>query len=511
MPKYSPEQAFGQLRGLLHQRATPVDELVKLLKKARRDDPQRYDAEWLPYLRQPGAPTIEIEDAKRLNTLAPLLPPGYPLKLILRADPLRPRTLKSLLESPWLSWIWSLECAGRSVESDALNALCAAPLNGLRHLSLPATTMHIEQLRRLIYSPFAPQLESLSLAHIYPEDDFFGLLAQAEHMRSLRALSFAQSPKTVESFTAFCQSEHLGQLRSLTLRLPHTCFKALSSATLFQGLTSLTLSCEHGNTGDFKQLFGAPKETPLRSLTLNNVELKAAHFEALAQAKGLQGLEHLSLSCANVEAAPPDALLTSGLMASLRSLHIHNLRSLDHAALQRWVDEAPLARLESLTLRACGLSLTACQILASAQRLTSLRSLALPNNPLQDDGVGALLKAPFIPQLEALNLARCSLETPSVAHLVRAPLDRLKQLSLTYMPVDERAGELLAAWPGLARLEQLDLAHGGFTEEGFLALSRSPHLNPKTTILYHTYELELIKNGILKTGDPKLGKMFRIV
>jgi uncharacterized protein (TIGR02996 family) len=138
---------------------------------------------------------------------------------------------------------------------------------------------------------------------------------------------------------------------------------------------------------------------------------------------------------------------------------------------------AGAARLQPAVLRlaSCKVSRASVEALAQAPWLAELEELDLGGNELQDAGALALAEVPFS-RLRRLALASCSFGKNGGRGLLRSPhLARLRQLRLHENAIGD-AGAVAIARSRMRSLEDLDLQQCAIRDEGVSELAGSPNL-----------------------------------
>lgn len=155
----------------------------------------------------------------------------------------------------------------------------------------------------------------------------------------------------------------------------------------------------------------------------------------------------------------------------------------DLDALLAFVQTQAAAWLVELDTHEFGFTDDAIHGLASSPHLAALESLAVATSSLSARSVRTLLTAPALPGLVALNLAgNCGASTLLDAVMLYAPGPRLRGLGLGCLDLSDADLVRLAAWPGLASVQDLDLTVNDISAEGIRALLSSPHLTSLTAL-----------------------------
>jgi hypothetical protein len=177
----------------------------------------------------------------------------------------------------------------------------------------------------------------------------------------------------------------------------------------------------------------AASRWPLRSLYWWGNSIGAAELELLAGSRVIEGLQQLNIGDGRMGGGALAPLLSRRGPSALRELWLARggeigaagmeagvsgevLRGLAalHTEMCRWEERAFPALLAGLSggsiaqlfLRSNGLDDTSAAALAAAD-LPALRTLDLSNNQLTNVGLAALLEAPWITQLEVLDISNC--------------------------------------------------------------------------------------------------------
>jgi hypothetical protein len=217
-------------------------------------------------------------------------------------------------------------------------------------------------------------------------------------------------------------------------------------------------------------------------------------------------VRHLNLSCHYLDTAQVEALLGSTLLGRVELLNLDSNRAAE--SIGRTLAHAPaLDAVEELRLGYNQLERAAIASLAAA-RLPSLRRIALDGNPIDSKALTPLLEAPWLAQIEGIELQRCPLKAADLTRLLtRTP--RLKAIRLDHIPLGGAILALQALPPGqltslelyacageraeqieafqhalvalisggqLDGLRALDIGNNAITTETFRALCAAPHI-----------------------------------
>lgn len=202
--------------------------------------------------------------------------------------------------------------------------------------------------------------------------------------------------------------------------------------------------------------------------------LGAAGDQLLAAlAPALASLRRLRVTALRVGEAGVASLIRGRACAQLAMLDLsgNELGSAAVAAL------AGAAQLQPAVLRlaSCRLSQGSAEALAQAPWLAELEELDLGGNELRDAGARVLADVPFS-RLGRLALASCSLGKEGARTLLRSPhLSRLRQLRLHQNAIGDGAAVAIAR-SRLRSIEELDLQACRIGDDGIRELAASPNV-----------------------------------
>lgn len=264
---------------------------------------------------------------------------------------------------------------------------------------------------------------------------------------------------------------------------------------------TLALACGSGMTATALARLGASRCLGrLKHLDLSLANLTPDGVPALAGSPLVRHLESLNLSDNPVGAAGAEAL-ARGDAERLKVLHLSDAK-LGKAGIEALTGTRRLPMLRSLDLSENGLTGAAARALAGCPRLAELRWLNLSRNRIGRDGAGALARSPHVRKLERLLLLSNGLGAGGAAELGEAGfLDSIQQLELAgnnlgeaglrsilksrparlqflllgSNELDDDALRLLARWPALASVRELNLYNNRVTAFGMRAIVDSPH------------------------------------
>lgn len=208
-----------------------------------------------------------------------------------------------------------------------------------------------------------------------------------------------------------------------------------------------------GRRVDLRPLLARKKPTPLRVLEIDAARLLRDDFAALVACECLPDLRVLHVTRTQFGKDAPAPLVD--LKTPLDALTLVTTN-------------APEALVEAIT---------------KAPGLARLRTLAITNNPIGDDGLAAILASKRLASVEELDLRSNALSVDAIHRLLDASPNGYRRLQLGGNAIDDSVVVRIAQWPAAARLEKLDLGSSDVGDEGIIALARSPYLDKMRSIV----------------------------
>jgi hypothetical protein len=442
------EHTFGELRSLLEQ--APSEEVWATLCEhchiaARgagrvdtgRVDTGRFEAEVLPYIldRLRGWP--DALRIARMDWLDEAAGQGdhvcLPLVRHINVEPtLRtPKELRRMWNAPGLGEATMVSAGDGQLKTFSLDMLRGAPITpNLRELRLREGLIHRKKLGvvselaglRALHTGAGERprllLEALGAHGMLPKMErlWMGVTALMQEHAALLASCGALEELAIWS----------------NLMIADEGFEVMCDGALADApLTSLNVGGCGLTLPSFARL--AASRWPLRSLYWWGNSIGAAELELLAGSRVIEGLQQLNIGDGRMGGGALAPLLSRRGPSALRELWLARggeigaagmeagvsgevLRGLAalHTEMCRWEERAFPALLAGLSggsiaqlfLRSNGLDDTSAAALAAAD-LPALRTLDLSNNQLTNVGLAALLEAPWITQLEVLDISNC--------------------------------------------------------------------------------------------------------
>jgi Leucine-rich repeat (LRR) protein len=241
-------------------------------------------------------------------------------------------------------------------------------------------------------------------------------------------------------------------------------------------------------------LLGCRSASELRRLQLNGCGSAVANLRALGRSQFWRQAESLRMQNGSVPELSLEPLFTAAGSRDLRALDVG----------QNWVRDGGVAQLcdapwadalAYLDLSSNYLTDEALRALARSGRFRNLHTLHLSNNSVYhlegaeahesvtDAGLRALAECPDLANLRVLSVSGCRITAAGVEAVLNSPHWKLSGLRLGHCQFRANVVSVLAACPGLARLQVLDLS--GNTDldmDDLEPLAESEYLSPQTEL-----------------------------
>jgi uncharacterized protein (TIGR02996 family) len=354
-----------------------------------------------------------------------------------------------LAELPDFTNLRELQFIFSKVGDEGARALASSPhLSRLERIAFNSNGLQAEGVEALLTSPTLTSLVTLDLGYNWRDASrWMPILAASPRLARFKELCLdgvALEAQNLDLWRPLFASPYAANLQALNLHANHIGdegVQELVSSPFLRGLTDLTLSANRISGAGVAVLASAPAFAGLQRLCLNYNNLSDDAAVALAEASQMRGLSTLE--------ANQNAIGDAGVAALAASPNARHLRKLDlwgnrvSAAAARAIAESPLlARLSTLRLSGEITSEGAAAFVRPNQ-LTSLVSLDLPWNGIDDVGARALAEA-VLPRLRELDLGHNAITGTGALAFLTSPLaQRLRKLELSRNPVGEMAGQLL--------------------------------------------------------------------
>jgi hypothetical protein len=432
---------FGELRSLLSEAGSEArfEALVGVLSRLRREAPERFEAEVLPYA------SAGLERWYAGQT--------YPLQYALRG---RVAVEALRADVSWLQVVRALDLSEERKAGAALDALLACTQLTQLELLMPPDQLSSAGMRRLVSSPLMSRLAALRLwgREIGGELEAWAA-APPERLRGLELWFCRLDERIMAPLLALS-----GQLERL--ELDHAELDG-ASRLLREGswaaLRSLGLHKQAGR-GDCEALTELMRRASLESLTAREVRWQHDVAAELWRAGGLAGLKKLIISTLyGVYPLSLDALLSAPLASSLETLEIQRMTLTSDAApgrcprlasllikeasaaTVRWMMAHELPALRTLELNAIpdeALLATMADLCDARRKLDKLT--LWPGRGLLNDAASSALvwRAARALDLETLYVYLASGETlePHAVALMRDTIEQLPRLTSLHISPD---------------------------------------------------------------------------
>lgn len=370
-----------------------------------------------------------------------------------------------------------------------LHHLAAGPLDALtrsthlgrlRKLTLGGPHLTADQLETLFRLPIIDQLTDLSVRDYYDEG---WVLFRRPRPANLRRLHLMNISLTEEALRSLGSADWAG-LQELHLEdVTHPGGVATAEAFASEHLASLEVLAVKGNPGfgtaEAAAVFRNKALAKLRKLHLTEFERgHGRRSDGLSESLSrldLPALQYLDLGDNRFKPAAAEALARSPVAPRLVGMKWRGCETLKKAGAAA-LAKGDFRSLRSLDLGSIGMGNEGLKALLAAPWMAGLVSLDLNNNQLKAPAGTLLAESANVASLRVLNLTNNALGDRGVVPVVGSPhLARLQALYLTGTDPGARAMEALAAAPMLENLVVLMLAlnEGTLGEEDPLVLGES--------------------------------------
>jgi len=319
-----------------------------------------------------------------------------------------------------------------------------------------------------------------------------------------------RSGLTATALGQFAASKCLGRVKHLNLtdtRLNDSGVQALAAGQVARHLESLDLSENSVGAAGVEALARGEMER-LKTLRLSRCRPGNAGVQALTSSRRLPMLHALDLSENGLEVASARALAGCARLAGLRRLNLAGNR-IGRAGAAVLARSRHLRKLEAIQLRSNGIGKAGAAELGKGGFLDSMHYLELSGNGLGDAGLRSIMESspprleffllgtdeldddsmrllarwPALASVRELNLYNNRVSAFGMRALVDSPYAKsLCRMNLECNKLKDAGVEVLAGWPGLAGMRWLKLRQNEITQKGALALARSPHLSFMTDL-----------------------------
>lgn len=368
-----------------------------------------------------------------LNTLAMLDAPTLK-RLTINLASFQPGSLENLLNSSIVSELEVLTFTNNELRNEDAELIASSAPATLTHLSLDRNLLTQEGAVALATSPKLQGLEYFSMygallyiesaQHLYEQFRDQANRSHEDRFGELRSL--LQSPPDEESWEQLCttldawpdmeqlEQEVIPYVLSYTEKWPSELCelperwiwraKEGLQAPMLKLVTMVNYSWTDGLDAEERAhiIGNHPHLNRLRSLVLDYTHINAETLQELARSPNVQHITTLSLA---------DYWQ-------------------DGDATQRVFLSAPLPALKQLKLNGYGLDEAFPQML-QAPYIDQLNTLELSDAELEREQLKALIKTGLLKQLERLALTQCELELSALKPLLSAPAPQLKHLDLS--------------------------------------------------------------------------------
>lgn len=340
----------------------------------------------------------------------------------------------------------------------------------------------IEEWAEFLKQPVISALEFLTVSTEQPvADEAARLFAECKHLHNLRGA--ALFPFGEAGAEALSRSDNFGRLQWLILdpsTLTPAAIRSLSERAALQRHLRMLIVTEGMTAAAFEELCRLAPFAQLHTLTFFAARFPTSSWEEFARTRSFPELRRLELNSADLHEGQMSAIArAANLQLSAINLHACSIGDEGVAALldAPWIDS-----LRSLDVGSNRLSSNAAESLAGCSKLAQLTQLDLSSNfEVGIEGLHALAASPFLRNLLKLNVDECLDHHFSTTSQPTQPLkDFLQMLELP-------------------RLRHLDLSHAKIGVEEAALLGRDKFRHLTRLILRQCQISDEVVKGLLRS------------
>jgi uncharacterized protein (TIGR02996 family) len=308
------------------------------------------------------------------------------------------------------------------------------PVPGLHELTVTGRLMAMGDAERLAASPLLSSLRVLDISGCECGNEGFGRVMRSPHLAGLRTLRAGSNYLGDGAISALCGAASIASLEELDLGV---------------------------------NIYGLYGEDPV---------IGAEGMRQLAGWPGLAALRRLNLARSSIGADGLRALLRSPHSAGLKDLRLHGV-GLDRGEARVFKEARPGTRLDVLDLHYNYLEERGLRTLADAPCLAELKALGVESCTYDEGLSRAIGPAPWLRTLRWLNAGGNGITGRWAKALLDKRPPHLHTLRLGGNDIGDAGARAVAASPGAALLQELDLSYNDIGDEGAAALGASAHLS----------------------------------
>jgi hypothetical protein len=268
-------------------------------------------------------------------------------------------------------------------------------------------------------------------------------------------------------------------------------------ATGFRSIAELDLEDAQISDDLLAKLVRRPEFSRLKRLSLAKNPITPRGIAELAQGGSIAALKWLDLSvCRTIGPTGAAALIGQSALESLEFLDLSacdlsfgdlalalqavsprqcpidvvlKQNHVNDGGVKAFVDCPALRGVSGLDLFFCKLSAGDAQALAASPHLVNLQKLEIGDTVIGNEGVAAILNAPWLPGVRELNLSVQHAGDDIADHLLRLDNGAIRKLEFRHNEIARRTGEALGRIR-LPNLEELDLSYNPLGDEAIVPL-----------------------------------------
>lgn len=299
---------------------------------------------------------------------------------------LQDRTLKLLIEQPFMRNIHTLNLANNAITGKGLSALASASnCHGIEVLDLSRNRLRQHHLKSLAKEGGLPGLHTLKLSHAQLTHEDLEALIDVGLLSRLRSLSLEQ-----------CQVVGAMSWRRLFLEVD------------WSQLEHLNLAHTKLDQGDMNALAQATTMSKLKVLNLNHAAIGPGGMSTLMDCEHFGELTHCALRHCALTGGDMAQLSTWSLAGQLEVLDLSQ-NALGEEGIWALADYPADNKLRDLSLDYCGFDEGAIRCMVEQCVFGQLEALSLCGCKVDDEDMVALGQAPWLSNLRTLRMNHCGM------------------------------------------------------------------------------------------------------
>lgn len=367
-----------------------------------------------------------------------------------------------------------------------------AATTNLEELHLPHNRLGRAGLGLLCESSGLPKLHTLRLDHNNPGPLIAEELLRAPWAGQLEHFGIGGAPLDArggelgwESVVLLAEARFFHKMRSIALSGNQLGHASGGPGVLFPRAEELDLSFNHLSDDGLARILDGCDTEKLIKLHLSINRLTSVAVDAITREEGPH-LKQLDLFGNAITSEGLRRLLESPTMRDLEVLNLGSTQG--EAGFLTEVREWSTSSLEELSFQGTAFDDNDAYILSRAEPLARMRVLDLSSTQIHARGVRALATSPSMNALERIILNYSRVGDEGIIALAAREQPSLRRLDLRACGISVQGARALASAPWLGQLESLDLSNNPLSEEGRRLLYEAEELPLHLRIKYKPLE-----------------------